>query len=202
MSFFKVGFVGMIVFSITVIGISYAGDIRHAVSPYRGPRLPYLPYPEVDESTGMFIGVHRLSQTPQIYVEIEDDPFIEDAISNIDNSSHHTYLPAFVRLEDGNWTDDKYIDQTTDGELWACRPGMNPSEWETKGYPDHILWIPDGNYYFVDKGFYDGIPDFTGRLQSPTKTTTIAALLIIPWMGFTIATILLQKARTKDPSFS
>ena len=186
---FKLAFVVLVAYSIIVIGISYREDIRQVISPYHGPKLPYLPYPEVDESTGMDIVVHRLSETPQTYVEIEDDTFIADAISHIGNSSHRTCLPDFVRLEDGNWADNLHVCQTTDGEWWAWRPGINPSEWETKGHPDYVLWIPGGNYYFVDKGFYDGVPHFTSRLQSPAKTTTIAALVVTPWIGLAIATI-------------
>lgn len=195
MRLFKIAFGVLVAFSIIVIGISYAEDIRQVVSPYRGPRPPYLPYPEVDDIAGIVIAVHRLNETPQTYVEIEDDAFIADAINHLGNSSYYTWLPDFVRLEEGNWTDNPYVSQTTNGEWWAWRPGINPSEWEIKDHPDYILWIPDGNHYFVDIGFSDGEPRFTSRLQSPTKMTTTAALAIAPWIGFAIATVHYRKKK-------
>lgn len=132
-----------------------------------------LTYQKVDYSTGTSVAVHKLTEEPKTYVKIESDTYIAEAVE----TGKRVFIPDFV--------------QTADGE-WVWRPGVGPSEWETKGHPQYIFWLPDGNYYFVSQAYADGIPEFYKNLSPPTET---AKLLAIPWITLLVVATAYQVKR-------
>ncbi len=165
---------------------------------YAAAYAPY--YAKVDYSTGNNIRVLRLSpgETPKTYLTIENDRWIEEAVSKTGNltftiseledpeTAHEilchrtaawnwTWIPDWVMLENGTW-------------VWRSEP----SEYQEKGYSDYILWVPDGNYYFVHVRFADGIPEFAKQLPSPTQT---AGLVAAPWLVLLVAVGIQRRKR-------
>lgn len=134
-----------------------------------------MTYPKIDYSTGTAIAVHRLAEEPETYVVIENDTFVAEAVE----TGKRVFLPSFV--------------QTADGE-WVWRPTIEVSEWEAKGQPDYIRWLPDGNYYFVSIAGVDGPLELLKELPPPTAT---AGWLSIPWIGLLITTAYQVKRNRK-----
>jgi len=126
----------------------------------------YTAYVQVDYTTGTYITLSRLNEKPEEVpiVTIENDTYVQEAINDEERMS---YLPDFVKTPDGQW-------------VW--RPEFyGRSEWESKGMPEYIFWVPDGYYYFVSITFNDGIPEFFKHLPPPT---TAIVSLAIPWTVF------------------
>jgi len=130
---FNISLISLTIVTVLLIGLSYASQVWY------GDLRDYYPY-------GLEVRAERLATAPSTYKVLQNDSYIEQAITN------------------GNWT-------------WVQQDDSS-SEFMGQGMPEFILWLPNGNYYFIHQRFSDGIPESWKLLPKPTTT---AALLTIPW---------------------
>ena len=189
--------------TLALLGITVFVTLAYAV--VYSTRNSYL---GVDHSKGMTMRVYRLSERPETYAIIENDSYVRDAVNKTSNETfslqeiedkasfvkiatgrgwNYTWIPDFVQTESSY---GKLTLQTVTGENWTWRPAVFPTEWETKGNPEFILWLPDDNYYFVHVAYQDGSPQFFDDLPPPTQT---AVLLTIPWVVLSAVTVRARK---------
>jgi hypothetical protein len=91
---------------------------------------------------------------------------------------------------------DTYIEQAiASGNLtWVQADNLN-STFVSQGFPEVILWVPEGNYYRLDHIHLDGTPESWKFLPPPPEA---AQLLTIPWFIFAVVCVVASRTQKKN----
>jgi len=132
----KIAFCILAIITPLLIGVSVAEVIRY------GDMRDIYP-------SGLWVTATKLSTKPDVYVEIENDTYIAEAIA----TGNRTWV---------NQQESEFCRKTKSAAniLWL------------DGYYDAILWLQDGNYYAISRAYVDY---FYSR-KSPSPIEVVSAL--------------------------